>query len=123
MRQHAGYMLIGALFASVPLTAQTADTPAQATPAAIDAGRKIFHGDGACFQCHGANLEGGPIAPALAKGQFKDAKGGTFDAIVGVVSNGVLGTAMVSHPGGISDAQVQQVVAYVWAVSHGKTKP
>ena len=106
-----------------PVLAQASDTPAQVTPAAIDAGRRIFHADGNCFACHGGNLEGGPIAPALATGQFKDAKGGTFDAIVGVITTGVSGTAMVPHPGGISDEQVQQVAAYIWAVSHKKAKP
>jgi|SRR5579859_326400 len=105
-----------------PVAAQTSDVPAQVTPAAIDAGRKIFHAEGTCFACHGANLEGA-IGPTLAAHDWKDAKGGTFDAIVGVVTKGVDGTAMVAHPGGISDAQVQQVAAYVWAVSHGKAKP
>jgi mono/diheme cytochrome c family protein len=108
---------------AAPLAAQSAVVPSQVTPAAVDAGRKIFHADGNCFQCHGGNLEGGPIAPALATGTFKDAKDGTFDAIVGVVTNGVPGTAMVSHPGGISGDQVKQVAAYVWAVSHKKAKP
>lgn len=94
-----------------------------ASPAAIDAGRKIFHGQGNCLMCHGANLEGTPIAPTLQAHDWKDAKGGTYAAIVGVVTNGVPGTAMVSHPGGISDQDVQRVAAYVWAVSHGKAKP
>ena len=108
---------------AAPLAAQSGDTPASVTAAAIDAGRKIFHADGNCFQCHGGNLDGGPIAPALATGTFKDAKDGSYDAIVGVITNGVPGTAMVSHPGGISDDQLKQVAAYVWAVSHKKAKP
>jgi mono/diheme cytochrome c family protein len=114
-------LLVGGFAA--PLGAQTTETPAQVTPASIDAGRKIFHAEGNCFMCHGANLEGGPIAPALATGKFKRATGGTYDAIVGVVTNGVPGTAMVAKPGGITDEQVQQVAAYVWAVSHSTAKP
>jgi len=74
-----------------PLAAQSADVPAQVTAAVVDGGRKIFHADGNCFQCHGGNLEGGPIAPALATGTFKDAKEGTYEAILGVVTNGVAG--------------------------------
>jgi mono/diheme cytochrome c family protein len=35
------------------------------TPAIIDQGRKIFHGPGNCYACHGDKLEGGPIAPSL----------------------------------------------------------
>ena len=35
------------------------------TTAMVDAGRKIFHGRGTCFGCHGDKLQGGPVAPAL----------------------------------------------------------
>ncbi len=34
-------------------------------PAMIAQGRALFHGRGSCFACHGASLEGGPIAPTL----------------------------------------------------------
>jgi mono/diheme cytochrome c family protein len=105
-----------------PVAAQTADS-ARATPAAIDAGRDVFHGPGNCAMCHGANLEGSAMAPALATGKFKDAAGGTFDAIAGIITNGVPNTAMPSRSGGISDAQLQEVAAYIWAVSHRKAKP
>ena len=50
--------------------------------------------------CHGSNLEGTPIAPTLQAHDWKDAKGGTYAAIVGVVTTGVTGTAMVSHQAG-----------------------
>lgn len=103
--------------------AQTSSSGDSASPAAIDAGRKIFHGQGNCITCHGSSLEGTPIAPTLMAHDWKDAKGGTYEAIVGVVMNGVSGTAMVSHPSGISDDDVKKVAAYVWAVSHGKAKP
>jgi mono/diheme cytochrome c family protein len=108
----------------VPLRAQGQAAAADSlSPAAIDGGRQIFHGAANCQLCHGANLEGTPIAPTLQAHAWKDAKGGGYDAIVGVVTNGVAGTAMVGHPGGISDADVRKVAAYVWAVSHGKGKP
>lgn len=93
------------------------------SPAAIASGRQIYHGAGNCLMCHGANLEGTPIAPTLLAHTWKDAKDGGYDAIVGVVTNGVTGTAMVGHPGGISDADVRKVAAYIWAVGHGKAKP
>ena len=93
------------------------------SPAAIGAGRDIFHGAGTCQVCHGPNLEGGPMAPTLKAHAWKDAKGGGYDAILGVVMKGVPSTAMVSHPGGISDDDARKVAAYVWSVSHGKTNP
>ena len=100
----------------------TAPDSVTATPTAVNAGRSVFHGSGTCATCHGANLEGG-IGGQLTAHEWKDAKGGSLAAIVAVVQNGVQGTAMVSRPGGISDAQVRDVAAYVWAVSHGRAKP
>ncbi len=93
------------------------------TPEMINAGRAIFHGRGTCFACHGQNLEGGPVAPTLKPHQWKDAKGGEYDAIYYVVTHGVTGTVMVSHPGGISDADAQRVAAYIWAIGHRGEKP
>jgi mono/diheme cytochrome c family protein len=96
----------------------------QITNAMVASGRDVFHGAGGCFQCHGADLEGSAIAPTLNKKKdWKDAKDGTLQEIYRVVTHGVDGTAMVSHPGGISDAQAVYAAVYVWSVSQGKTKP
>jgi mono/diheme cytochrome c family protein len=105
--------------AQQPAAAAAPDSTSQA---AIDAGREVFHGAGNCFVCHGANLEGGPMAPTLQAHAWKDAKGGSYSAILNVIVNGVSGTAMVSHPSGISHPDAQRVAAYVYAVSHGKAK-
>ncbi len=98
------------------------DSTVQITPAMIDAGRKIFHGDGGCFACHGPDLGGTAIAPDLKDSTWKNGDGSYAD-IIKIVSGGVPGTLMVSHPGGISDEQLRKVAAYVWSVSHGKAKP
>jgi mono/diheme cytochrome c family protein len=98
-----------------------ADT-ATVTDEITDAGRKIFHGQGTCYACHGAKLQGGPIAPKLLGPTWRNGDG-SFDMILHVLRGGVPGTVMVSHPGGISDAQVIQVASYVYAVSKGLTKP
>ena len=111
--------------------AQGADTSAKVgaapdssllTPAVIDQGRKIFHGQGNCYACHGDKLEGGPIAPPL-KGPSWRHIDGTYDAIIHRIDEGMPGTAMVSHPGGISESQVLIVATYIYAVSHGLAKP
>jgi len=112
-----------AITPSISRAQATAAAPDSTSQAAIDAGRDVFHGTGNCFVCHGANLEGGPLAPSLAANKWKDAKGGGYTAILHVIETGVAGTAMVSHPNGISDADAQRVAAYIWAVSHGKAKP
>jgi mono/diheme cytochrome c family protein len=93
------------------------------TPAMVDAGRKIYHGQGTCFACHGMALEGGPIAPTLKTHTWKDAKGGDLGAIYYVDTHGVNGTVMVAHPGGISDANASSVAAYIWSVGHRGATP
>ncbi len=107
----------------IPALAAAQTVADSASPAAIGGGREIFHGAGSCQVCHGPNLEGGPMAPTLKTHPWKDAKGGGYDAILNVVMKGVPGTAMVSHPGGISDEDARRVAAYVWAVGHGKATP
>lgn len=92
------------------------------TDKSLAAGRSVFHGDGNCVTCHGQAMEGGPIAPTLRAHKWKNGDG-SYDAILHIVMTGVDGTAMVSHPGGISDGQAKLVAAYVWAVSHDKAKP
>ena len=92
------------------------------TPLAIARGRAIFHGQGGCFVCHGAALEGG-IGPTLRAHKWKDAGDGSRAAIQAVIDHGVPGTAMVAHPGGIDETAVNYVAAYVWAVSHDHAKP
>ena len=120
-----GLMLgVGTLGAQRPgaATPTTADTAA-ITSELVDAGRRVFHGQGTCFACHGANLDGGPIAPPLKPHAWKDAKGGELDAIYYVVTHGVGGTAMVAHPGGITDADALRVAMYIWAVGHRGATP
>ena len=115
----------GAARAPAPKDSMAGAGPASAellSTKEIAAGREVFHGEGNCLVCHGAALEGGPIAPTLRAHQWRNGDG-SFDMIFHVVTTGVPNTAMVSHPGGISDAQARQVAAYVWAVSHGKAKP
>jgi mono/diheme cytochrome c family protein len=113
----------GARAAEAQAPAQTGSDTAAVTDEVTDDGRKIFHGKGTCYACHGAKLQGGPVAPPLS-GPPKWRNGdGSFDMILHVVRGGVPGTVMVSHPGGISEAQVIEVATYVYAVSHGLAKP
>ena len=123
----AGLLLV---LAGGAAAAQTVDTTkrgtapdsAMLTPAIIDAGRKVFHGRGSCSACHGDKLQGGPIAPALVGPKWRHIDG-SFDAIIDRIDNGLAGTVMVPHPGGITEAQIFMVATYVYAVSHGKARP
>lgn len=107
--------------ATGPGVTADSDSAVQITQAMIDKGRKVFHGPGGCFACHGPGLGGTAIAPRLKDDKWKNGDG-SYDDIVKIVSDGVPSTSMVSHPGGISDEQLRNVAAYVWAVSHGKAK-
>jgi mono/diheme cytochrome c family protein len=121
-----GAMTLGARRAA----AQVVDTTSKGaepnatmlSPIMIDAGRKIFHGKGTCSGCHGDKLQGGPVAPALTGPSWRHITG-TYDAIIDRVNNGLPGTLMVPHPGGITESQVFLVASYIYAVSHQKTKP
>lgn len=88
----------------------------------VDAGRKIFHGKGTCYGCHGDKLQGGPVAPALTGPTWRHISG-NYDAIIDRVDNGLSGTLMVPHPGGITESQIFLVASYIYAVSHGLAKP
>lgn len=116
----------GAAYALRAQTAQRqAATPDSSAirPEQVDLGRAIFHGQGTCFACHGAKLEGSQIAPTLMPHAWRDAKNGDFAAIYYVATHGVRSTLMVAYPGGISAEQALAVAAYVWSVSRGKAKP
>jgi mono/diheme cytochrome c family protein len=116
-------MLAGQARAQSPDTARAvSDTDPVIKDEVVNEGRKIFHGPGTCFACHGARLQGGPVAPPLVAHEWKTGDG-SFEMILHTVRGGVPGTVMVAHPGGISDAQTIQVATYVWAVSHGKAVP
>ncbi len=97
------------------------ETPSEVSDELIAKGRLVYQGAGTCFACHGANLEGGPIAPSLRDDQWKNGTG-DYASILETIRNGVPGTAMAAYPGGITDEQAQQVAAYVWAVSHGRAE-
>lgn len=97
------------------------ETPTEVTEELIEQGRLVYAGAGTCFACHGAGLEGGPIAPDLKDDQWKSGTG-DFVSILETVRNGVSGTAMAAYPGGISDEQAQQVAAYVWAVANDRAE-
>lgn len=102
--------------------AAAAPDPSVLTPAIVDQGRKIFHGQGNCYACHGDKLEGGPIAPSLRGPKFRHIDG-SYEAIIHRIDEGYPGTAMVGHPGNISEAQVLMAASYIYSVGHGLAKP
>ena len=97
--------------------------PAGATAADVTAGEAVFSGAGNCFTCHGAAGAGTGLAPALNDAAWLNISG-DFASIQQVVNNGVPTPKQFPAPmppkGGaaLTDAQVKQVAAYVYSLSH-----
>jgi mono/diheme cytochrome c family protein len=124
-------LMYGAMFLGAPRAAAQAvhttskgaePDSAMLSPAIVEAGREVFHGMGTCSACHGRKLQGGPIAPPLTGPTWRHISG-TYESIINRVDNGLPGTLMVRHPGGINEKQVFLVASYVYAVSHHLTQP
>lgn len=118
----ASALRAGNLAAQQPDAAKALQDSVAARQKLIEAGRHVFHGEGTCFGCHGPNLEGTAIAPTLRAHKWRNGDG-SLEMIARVIRNGVPNTAMISHPGGISDTELAEVAAYIWAVSRGAVKP
>lgn len=104
--------------------------PAGRTKEDVELGKRIFHGevsDGTCGSCHGRDGTGTPGGPDLTTGNWLWADG-SLASITKVIIEGV--PVAKRHPvsmlpvGGASltDAEVDAVSAYVWALAHSKAK-
>ena len=101
--------------------------PEGVTPAMVSAGGSIFKGPGMCSVCHGIDGKGG-VGANLTDGTWLHSKG-TYQEIVQQITTGVSqkestnGIPMPAKGGsGISEAQVKEVAAYVWTLSHPAPK-
>ena len=101
--------------------------PEGVTPAMISAGSSVFKGSGMCTVCHGIDGKGG-VGPNLTDGTWIHSKG-SYSEIVQQITTGVptkqskSGIPMPPRGGsGISEAQVKDVAAYVWTLSHPAPK-
>ncbi|HZD05672.1 MAG TPA: c-type cytochrome [Longimicrobiales bacterium] len=104
-------------------------TPAEASgcpavsQALVDDGRRIFTGDGNCYACHGSDARGTQVAPDLTDATWLDVDG-SYGAIAGLVRSGVPDPQRFAAPmpalggGGISDREVCEVAAFVYALGH-----
>ena len=119
----ATLMFAGTAALALQQPSKAAPDTSAITPAMVELGRAIFHGQGTCHACHGDKLEGTQIAPTLKKHAWRDAKNGEFTAIYYVATHGVPSTLMVAYPGSITPAQAMAVASYVWSVGQGKIKP
>lgn len=104
----------------------TLPAPQGATPAMVELGDRIFHGQvasGTCAGCHGAEGKGTPLGPDLTASQLMWSDG-SFNAIEETIRHGVPNPKQYPSPmppmGGaqLSPQQVSAVAAYVWGLRH-----
>ncbi|MDH3732476.1 MAG: cytochrome c [Gemmatimonadota bacterium] len=115
--------------AAAPAAAPAEDAPIGELPdgvtmAMVTEGETLFASTGLCFSCHGPTGEGVPqLGPNLTDSEWLNTDG-TYDGIVGVVTDGVAEPKEAVAPmlarGGsaMSDDQVRAVAAYVYTLSH-----
>ena len=95
--------------------------PDGVTLESIAEGRILFNARATCSACHGANGEGGQLAPNLADDVWLNSDG-SYAGIVEVIEAGVLEPK--EYPGlmlprggmGLSDEEVSSLAAFIWSL-------
>lgn len=105
--------------------------PAGMTLSMIAAGDSVFHARGGCLNCHGANGEGlpargKPVNRALAYLPANNWR--AIDSLVHVGIPEVLTRSPLAMPArgqhsSLTSAEMDEVAAYVWAISQTKGEP
>lgn len=112
-----------ALLIAGPLLAQEPEPEQDAAEARIAAGQALFTGDGGCAMCHGQDAKGVQgMTKDLTNGEWTQAEGGTLEAIVEVIKNGLGadktgGIPMPAHADKLTDEQITALAAYVLSLS------
>jgi mono/diheme cytochrome c family protein len=99
------------------------ELPEGVTLEMVQAGKSVFETK-TCFTCHAMDASGTALAPSLRDQDWLNS-GGSYDELVAIVRNGV--PQPVQYPaamppmGGaqLSEDEIRQVAAYVYALSHG----
>jgi putative heme-binding domain-containing protein len=84
------------------------------TPLDVEAGLQSFRSQ--CAACHGLDAAGGAVAPSLTTGTFKH--GGSDEALYGVITKGVAGTAMTAF--NLNGREVWQLIAFLRSANIAK---
>jgi cytochrome c oxidase cbb3-type subunit III len=103
-------------FAASPALAQSPNAvPLAGNSQAVQQGKAVY--DKTCTACHGADGTAGERAPAIVanaasglREQFSEAQ------ILGIIRNGIPGTAMPAWSGRLADGDITNIVAYIHAL-------
>lgn len=118
----AGLPLLPAAPSSVRAAAQ--QLPEGVTPEAVEEGRRLFHGPGACVTCHGEGGEGvSGLGPDLTDETWLHVDGSLASLQERIRAGVPAAISRVGVPmpprGGVrlTDDQLRAVAAYVWTLS------
>ena len=110
--------------------AQLPPLPPEVTLDRVRAGDSLFHSSGGCFACHGADATGLPAAgSSLTTGlHFIPVDWRAIDSLVtaGIpdgITRSPIGMPGRGARGDLSDAQIRDLAAYVWAVASVRGEP
>lgn len=99
------------------------ELPEGVTLGMVTQGKTVFE-TSTCWTCHGMDAAGGPLAPSLRDQDWLN-NDGSYDGIVGIVRTGVPQPqeypGLMPPMGGaqLTDDQINNVAAYVYALSRG----
>ncbi len=102
-------------------------SPLPSSPEIVQQGKALYHGKGACFNCHGKDGDGnGPVAAQLNPSPRNFQHPGfwrhrTEGEVFWVIKNGSVGTSMVGFGGQLTDEEMWSLIQYVrsFAGEHG----
>ena len=102
-------------------------SPLPSSPEIVQQGKALYHGKGACFNCHGKDGDGnGPVAAQLNPSPRNFQHPGfwrhrTEGEVFWVIKNGSVGTSMIGFGGQLTDEEMWSLIQYVrsFAGEHG----
>ncbi len=123
----APWLMLGlGLLISSPASSQEVAAPAGVTTESVRTGFDLYHGKGACDQCHGELALGTPDGPALVTGRWKLGPG-TVEWLAHITRHAGWGATSrggdplpMRGPTVLDTAEIRAVATYVWSVSRGR---
>jgi putative heme-binding domain-containing protein len=113
--KHKILFLVMALTASPALAQSPAANPFIGNGQAVQQGRAVY--DKTCTACHGAEGGAGERAPAIVSGAASGLREEFSETqILGIIRNGIPGTAMPAWSGRLADGDILKIAAYIHAL-------
>lgn len=92
--------------------------PLPSSPEIVEQGKRLYHGKGTCFNCHGKDGDGrGPLAAQMNPSPRSFRHDGfwrhrTEGEIFWIIKNGSAGTGMIGFDGQLTDEEIWSIIRY-----------